>query len=289
MKEIANLERRLKNIDDELNSIKAFQEHNSTNFITVVRPALKASFPQKYVGKDGNQHLQRDLRYMKVACSGKIPNDLSSQNISALLIKGKSKVSSVVDSGVSSVATDTKSVSDDNVLSVPSKSMLDGSGAVNYQLTTLGTPYTGTMPQCISTPFQYMPWVYSSPPFDLYRTSYICINQIYLLHLHRQLASHPHKLQYIPHYQKKHRQLYLPCRTLSLTSEMFLSVMFLVWIQMYDLKCLKDRHVKNYLLFENRNTCIFWYFFQEIHPGVQMMGEHCFCSVCCHVLLTITL
>ena len=52
-KEINDLERRLRNITDELNSIKMFQKHNNTNFISVMRPILKSLFPLKYEGKDG--------------------------------------------------------------------------------------------------------------------------------------------------------------------------------------------------------------------------------------------
>ena len=52
-KEINDVERRLRNINDELNSIKMFQKHNNTNFIYVMRPILKSLFPLKYEGKDG--------------------------------------------------------------------------------------------------------------------------------------------------------------------------------------------------------------------------------------------
>ena len=41
-KEINDVERRLGNINDELNSIKMFQKHNNTNFISVMRPILKS-------------------------------------------------------------------------------------------------------------------------------------------------------------------------------------------------------------------------------------------------------
>ena len=76
----------MKNIDDELSNIKVFPQHNSTNFIIVQRPVLKCLFPAKYVGKDGNQNLQCDIRYLKVACAGKIPQYLTMHNV-----KGKFK------------------------------------------------------------------------------------------------------------------------------------------------------------------------------------------------------
>ena len=95
-KEINDVERRLRNINDELNSIKMFQKHNNTNFISVMRPILKSLFPLKYEGKDGTQNLQRDLRYIKIATNGQIPEDQSLENINVILTKGKSRVSSTV-------------------------------------------------------------------------------------------------------------------------------------------------------------------------------------------------
>ncbi|XP_078315532.1 uncharacterized protein LOC144619952 [Crassostrea virginica] len=95
-KEINDVERRLRNINDELNSIKMFQKHNNTNFISVMRPILKSLFPLNYEGKDGAQNLQRDLRYIKIATNGQIPEDQSLENINVILTKGKSRVSSTV-------------------------------------------------------------------------------------------------------------------------------------------------------------------------------------------------
>ena len=43
-KEIYDVERRLRNINDVLNNIKMFQKHNNTNFISVMRPILKSYF-----------------------------------------------------------------------------------------------------------------------------------------------------------------------------------------------------------------------------------------------------
>ncbi|KAK3089605.1 hypothetical protein FSP39_004952 [Pinctada imbricata] len=73
-----------------------FQQHNSSNFISVMRPVLKSFFPMKYFGKDGAQNLQRDLRYLKISCDGKIPEDQSKDNINCLLGQGKSRVSDSV-------------------------------------------------------------------------------------------------------------------------------------------------------------------------------------------------
>ena len=61
-----------------------------------MRPLLKSSFPLKYEGKDGAQNLQRDLRYIKIATNGRIPEDRSSSYLSNLIMKGKSTVVSKV-------------------------------------------------------------------------------------------------------------------------------------------------------------------------------------------------
>ena len=61
-----------------------------------MRPILKSFFPLKYEGKDGAQNLQRDLRYIKIATNGQIPEDQSLENINVILTKGKSRVSSTV-------------------------------------------------------------------------------------------------------------------------------------------------------------------------------------------------
>ena len=95
-KEINDVERTLGNINDELNSIKMFQKHNNTNFISVMRPILKSLFPLKYEGKDGAENLQRYLRYIKVATHRQIPEDQSLENINVILTKRKSRVSSTV-------------------------------------------------------------------------------------------------------------------------------------------------------------------------------------------------
>ena len=61
-----------------------------------MRPILKSLFPLQYEGKDGAQNLHRDLRYIKIAINGQIPEDQSLENINVILTKGKSRVSSTV-------------------------------------------------------------------------------------------------------------------------------------------------------------------------------------------------
>lgn len=71
-----------------------FAEKNKTNFVRNVRPRLQRSFPSLYHGKEGNQKLLRDVRYLKIACDGKIPpitaND--GENLEKLVRKGRNKV-----------------------------------------------------------------------------------------------------------------------------------------------------------------------------------------------------
>ena len=52
-----------------------------------MRPILTSLFPLKYEGKDGAQNLQRDLRYIKIATNGQIPEDQSLENINVILTK----------------------------------------------------------------------------------------------------------------------------------------------------------------------------------------------------------
>ncbi|KAK3107833.1 hypothetical protein FSP39_023146 [Pinctada imbricata] len=200
-KEIAELEKRIKHIDEELCSIKVFQEHNSTNFITVVRPVLKSFFPEKYVGKDGNQNLQRDLRYLKIASFGKIPLDLGEKNISILLQRGKSKVSCTLGiqdncDDVSNVTTKTLPAEDGNSRAqrtptqpvvkhgksteqrTPTKPIEQGNSQQGFQYfqqpinqSNFATPYQ-------HVPYSYLPWVYSpTAPVDMYTGTYMYGNR----------------------------------------------------------------------------------------------------------------
>ena len=164
MKEVAHLEKRMKNIDDELSNIKVFQQHNSTNFITVLRPVLKSLFPAKYIGKDGNQSLQRDIRYLKVSCAGKIPQDLTMQNVSLLLRKGKSKVSDTIGVEFVSNAVDQDTTPDTSCQPVQYRP-----GPVEYG--NSHGPYMPSLNPCMATPYPYMQqWVYSHPSYDMYRS-----------------------------------------------------------------------------------------------------------------------
>lgn len=160
-KEIHDVERRLKNINDELNSIKMFQKHNNTNFTTAMRPILKSLFYMKYEGKDGAQNLQRDLRYIKIATNSQIPEDQSLDHISNLISKGKSRVSSTVDpfvtsENVSKQNTDIKP--DSTGYSSPSASasaqqpLLQNSP---FQMAQYNPYFPITSPTCTS-PYQYV-------------------------------------------------------------------------------------------------------------------------------------
>ena len=59
-----------------------------------VRPRLLRLFPELYKGKDGNQRLLRDTRYLKISCNGKIPEPTSNErdHLQQLIRAGKSKV-----------------------------------------------------------------------------------------------------------------------------------------------------------------------------------------------------
>ena len=59
-----------------------------------VRPRLLRLFPEVYKGKDGNQRLLRDTRYLKISCNGKIPEPASNErdHLQQLIRAGKSKV-----------------------------------------------------------------------------------------------------------------------------------------------------------------------------------------------------
>ncbi len=51
-------------------------------------------FPELYKGKDGNQRLLRDTRYLKISCNGKIPEATADERdrLQQLIRAGKSKV-----------------------------------------------------------------------------------------------------------------------------------------------------------------------------------------------------
>ena len=105
VKEITGYEKRMKQIEEEIASIKSFVQHNTTNFIMALRPAMKAHFPHRYGGQAGAQRMHKEMRLIKIACGGKIPNDVTKENITSLIEKGRSKVN---------VATGTPCMLDDN-------------------------------------------------------------------------------------------------------------------------------------------------------------------------------
>ena len=81
--------------------LQEFAKKSQTNFIRNVRPRLQRLFPALYKGKDGNQRLLRDTRFLKIACKGKIPDATADEGecLQELIRKGKSKVAQ--DTGMS--------------------------------------------------------------------------------------------------------------------------------------------------------------------------------------------
>ena len=59
-----------------------------------VRPRLLRLFPELYKGKDGNQRLLRDTRYLKISCNRKIPEPTPNErdHLQQLIRAGKSEV-----------------------------------------------------------------------------------------------------------------------------------------------------------------------------------------------------
>lgn len=59
-----------------------------------VRPRLRSLFPRLYNGKEGNQKLLRDVRYLKISCEGKIPpvTKDDKENFERLIRMAKEKV-----------------------------------------------------------------------------------------------------------------------------------------------------------------------------------------------------
>ncbi|XP_060063052.1 uncharacterized protein LOC132543554 [Ylistrum balloti] len=95
-KEVSNLEKEIKSNEEKITNLQAFLQHNTTNFVKMLKPRLQFAFQNKYVGKDGHQALQKDLRFIKIATSGKIPANLSTMNskdLEGLLNAGKKMVS----------------------------------------------------------------------------------------------------------------------------------------------------------------------------------------------------
>ena len=164
-KDLNSLERKLKNATDEMNSIKMFQQHNTTNFISVIKPVLKAHFPLKYVGKDGAQNLQRDIRHLKIACDGKIPEDKTCENIGMLLRKGKNKVTDAV--GDFSDVTHVLKVPSSNPDSTCNSSTAPATSTCNSST----APATST--SLDNTGLYYQPFLQSPTQFNPQGTGYM--------------------------------------------------------------------------------------------------------------------
>ncbi|XP_033734636.1 uncharacterized protein LOC117323489 [Pecten maximus] len=95
-KEVAALEKDVRINEDKINGLQTFLQTNTTNFVKMVKPRLQLAFLAKYKGKDGNQLLQRDLRYIKLATQGKIPSNITSispAELENLIKNGKKTVS----------------------------------------------------------------------------------------------------------------------------------------------------------------------------------------------------
>lgn len=65
-----------------------------TNFVRNVRQRLQRLFPDLYKGKDGNQRLLRDVRFLKIACNGNIPEETANkrEKLTELIYQGRNKV-----------------------------------------------------------------------------------------------------------------------------------------------------------------------------------------------------
>ena len=93
-KSMKNVEARIREKEEELLQLQEFAKKSQTNFIRNVRPRLLRLFPELYKGKDGNQRLLRDTRYLKISCNGKIPEVTADERdyLQQLVRAGKSKV-----------------------------------------------------------------------------------------------------------------------------------------------------------------------------------------------------
>lgn len=71
-KEIASFEKDIHVNHERMENIRTFLQTNTTNFIKMMKPRLQTAFTLKYKGKDGNQHLQKDIRFIKLSTNEKI-------------------------------------------------------------------------------------------------------------------------------------------------------------------------------------------------------------------------
>ncbi len=79
----------IKTLDSQLHEF-AIKSH--THFVRNVRPLCL--FPELYKGKDGNQRLPRDTRYLKISYNGKIPEATADERdrLQQLICAGELKV-----------------------------------------------------------------------------------------------------------------------------------------------------------------------------------------------------
>ena len=75
-----------------MNGIRQFKSHSEAQFIVTMRPHLLVADPIKYKDKDGKQTLNKDLRFIKLATNGKIPEQCRPDILSDLILKGKRMV-----------------------------------------------------------------------------------------------------------------------------------------------------------------------------------------------------
>lgn len=94
-KEIHMLEKDLRSSEDQFKSLQTFMNNNTTTFSAALKPILLQKFPQKYLGKTGNQNLLRDIRYIKLTTSGNIPQNikiLPTSTLERMIESGRQKV-----------------------------------------------------------------------------------------------------------------------------------------------------------------------------------------------------
>lgn len=90
-KAISALEKVHRDGANQLGTLKVFLKTNVAGFISSMKPKLKVLFPKKYANRDGNVQLMKDLRLIKVATGGKIPDTVTVANVEMLIRRGKDK------------------------------------------------------------------------------------------------------------------------------------------------------------------------------------------------------
>ena len=92
------MEEKIQTKEREIAQLKEFYEKNVTNFVRNVRSRLCSLFPNVYKGKEVNQKLLRDVRYLKFSCEGKIPPVTKDdrEKFEKLISEGKGKVGEII-------------------------------------------------------------------------------------------------------------------------------------------------------------------------------------------------